>query len=757
MRKFTLLVAGLFIGTTLFAQSALSSKSIEKGTKEGPAKIEQGYKSISNANASTSKDYIYFEGFETSLDASTGLLPEGWTQKRTATIDAEPTTDAESPKWFRQEDGTYGFDDPGYVRSGIGSLAIGYTAEDFTWAISPEIAVPTSAGNPIFLEWWHWYKNGFFQGVWYYTNYYVAINNGSEWTVVQSILGPQEALADDDNHFYDESQLIDLASFQGQTIQIAFIYQFTDGFQMAIDDISIYEVPNDDFYVRDWYIGPTFSLTPGTPITIGASVTCNGLNGGQPNVYLKVNDEVVETVQTSAELLYGDSEDVEFTYTPDTYGDFAFEITMDDDDINSNHTVGQTLHVYQYIAFAEDFENIDWTDPENPVVIFPPAEWNVTSNENDWTYTVDRAIKGQISAAVGQFDGDPESILVTPAIEKNNAANTLGFWKSGLNNGITQEGTYLGHSTLVVKYSNEEWPVTTWTDLETISLETGDAAEYIEIDISSLPNDTYHFAFTTTSTFNFPDFLSWVQIDNVIVHKSPEAPMAVTFEVEDESAAAITDAIVTFDGVEYAAGEYEFSVEEVGTYSYLVKKDGFITAFGEVMVDMDVTESVVLTAGANPTYTVTFTVVDNEENPVADAIVTFDGVEGTANEYVIADVEAGVYAYTVAKDGYESVTGNVTVTDADVTVDVVLVPASGVNSSVFDNLTAYPNPFSNEITLNDASKVERVVIYNLVGQMVMDVRMTSNTINTSDLSSGVYVVTFVGSNGERAVRKMIKQ
>ena len=96
-----------------------------------------------------------------------------------------------------------------------------------------------------------------------------------------------------------------------------------------------------------------------------------------------------------------------------------------------------------------------------------------------------------------------------------------------------------------------------------------------------------------------------------------------------------------------------------------------------------------------------------------------------------------------------------------INLDNILVSADdgevGVSTNQFDNLTAYPNPFTNEITVNDASKIERVVVYNLIGQEVMNVKMINSTVNTSDLSSGVYVVTFVGSNGERAVRKMIKQ
>jgi hypothetical protein len=81
----------------------------------------------------------------------------------------------------------------------------------------------------------------------------------------------------------------------------------------------------------------------------------------------------------------------------------------------------------------------------------------------------------------------------------------------------------------------------------------------------------------------------------------------------------------------------------------------------------------------------------------------------------------------------------------------------GISTNQFNNLKAYPNPFTTEITISDASKVDRVVVYNLIGQEVMNVKVTNNTINTSDLSRGVYVVAFEGENGERAIRKMIKR
>ena len=73
-------------------------------------------------------------------------------------------------------------------------------------------------------------------------------------------------------------------------------------------------------------------------------------------------------------------------------------------------------------------------------------------------------------------------------------------------------------------------------------------------------------------------------------------------------------------------------------------------------------------------YTVTFVVVDEAENAIADAIVTFDGTANTAGDYVVDYVEAGTYEYSVAKAGYETVTvTDFVMPDNDTTVNVTLV------------------------------------------------------------------------------------
>ncbi|MDY0349081.1 MAG: T9SS type A sorting domain-containing protein, partial [Tenuifilaceae bacterium] len=93
---------------------------------------------------------------------------------------------------------------------------------------------------------------------------------------------------------------------------------------------------------------------------------------------------------------------------------------------------------------------------------------------------------------------------------------------------------------------------------------------------------------------------------------------------------------------------------------------------------------------------------------------------------------------------------------ANVTVEFEII--TGVNTNNFANLKVYPNPFSDEIKIANAHRVNRVIITNTAGQRVMDINLNGlETIDTSELTNGVYLVTFEGTNGERTVRKMIKK
>ncbi len=147
------------------------------------------------------------------------------------------------------------------------------------------------------------------------------------------------------------------------------------------------------------------------------------------------------------------------------------------------------------------------------------------------------------------------------------------------------------------------------------------------------------------------------------VQPDPVEEFTVTFVVEDEEGNAIEDAVVTFDGEEYAAGHYVIDGVEEGTYDYMVEKDGYITDDGTVEVDEDKTVEVMLVADdvyAGGPDDITLNIFPNPASDVfyieSDAQISeirmFDVLgqvvyTGTANdtrhEISVGGIKAGIY------------------------------------------------------------------------------------------------------------------
>ncbi|MDY0198233.1 MAG: DUF5018 domain-containing protein, partial [Tenuifilaceae bacterium] len=90
--------------------------------------------------------------------------------------------------------------------------------------------------------------------------------------------------------------------------------------------------------------------------------------------------------------------------------------------------------------------------------------------------------------------------------------------------------------------------------------------------------------------------------------------------------------------------------------------------------------------------------------------------------------------------------------------DVELV--SSVGTVWGESISAYPNPFTNTLTIDNIENASRIVIVNLIGQQVMSINLNGvnrKEISTSELATGVYLVTIVNNQGQKAVRKMIKR
>jgi hypothetical protein len=161
------------------------------------------------------------------------------------------------------------------------------------------------------------------------------------------------------------------------------------------------------------------------------------------------------------------------------------------------------------------------------------------------------------------------------------------------------------------------------------------------------------------------------------------------------------------------------------------------------------------------TYTVTFTVSSNGA-VVSDAVVTFNGVTNAAGSYVFAGVADGSYAYTVAKAGYESAAGSLTVNGEDVTHSV---PLTATLTSILDAknavapITLYPNPVNAaqriSMTLPDgAGGSVAVRIYDMSGTLVSE-QLTVNASVSAPANAGMYILLLELPTGQTAAQRIV--
>ncbi|MFP4557703.1 MAG: DUF5689 domain-containing protein [Bacteroidales bacterium] len=116
------------------------------------------------------------------------------------------------------------------------------------------------------------------------------------------------------------------------------------------------------------------------------------------------------------------------------------------------------------------------------------------------------------------------------------------------------------------------------------------ALDYFETTVPTGPMDMV----ALVSQYNddmqiFPRSLEDIYLDGV-------PTFTLDFNVIDENGDAITDAIITFDGAEEAAGSYSFADVLMGAHTYSIAKDGFHTRADELILNENTTLDVILVA-----------------------------------------------------------------------------------------------------------------------------------------------------------------
>lgn len=86
--------------------------------------------------------------------------------------------------------------------------------------------------------------------------------------------------------------------------------------------------------------------------------------------------------------------------------------------------------------------------------------------------------------------------------------------------------------------------------------------------------------------------------------------------------------------------------------------------------------------------------------------------------------------------------------------------SDALSISTFNNskVKIYPNPISNQMTIESNNEIKKVSIYNLLGQEVINYKSTTNsvTIQTNGIESGIYIAKAIMIDGTESILKFIK-
>ncbi len=353
------------------------------------------------------------------------------------------------------------------------------------------------------------------------------------------------------------------------------------------------------------------------------------------------------------------------------------------------------------LIFSEDFEAYNYFEDEGDIVELETGGWVLYDEDGDgrnwYVFPSEFYTKVATSASWATSALTPENWLVSPAIDLSDYTDetiSLEYRVYGQDPDWANE-----HYKVVV--STTDNLVASFIDANIVAEETiGDGIYFRNVDLSDFAGEVIYLAF-------------------------------VHYDITDMYR-------INFDKIQVYAGDVFSAAAEIEEFSFVEEP--------EALVEIDGTDILVtVAAGTDITaLTPTMTISAGATIEMLSATSTLSKMSG----FEPIDFTEPVEFLVTAENGIEFNIYTVTV-DFETSVE---------EPAVISNLNVYPNPFTNEIRIANAENVTRITITNLIGQVVVDMPYRGETtINTSNLNNGLYLVVFQSENGQRVVRKMIKQ
>lgn len=530
-------------------------------------------------------------------------------------------------------------------------------------------------------------------------------------------------------------------------------------------------------YTITYTAGTGGSITGTNPQTVN-----HGANGtavtAVPNVgyhFVKWSDEVTTATRTDANVTANITVTAQFainTYTLTYAAGTGGSITGTSPQTVNHGASGTAVTAvpntgYHFVKWSDDVTTASRTDANVTANITVTAQFAI----NAYTLTYTAGAGGTITGTSPQTVNHGANGTAVTAVP--NTGYHFVKWSDDLITATRTDVNVTANITVEAQFSINTYMLTLEVSPDNSGTVTG-AGTYQE---------GHNVTITATAAEGY-QFLNWryegavISDQTTFTYVMPAQNVTLVAHFVEESAETYTLTLVAnpingglvIGGGEFAEGDLvTVAAQPNDGYIFVnwIDSQGNVisstTIFIYTMPAADVTLTANFEVEQLETFIVTFTVTDNQGNAVDAANIAIDGVDDEleTDEDGVATITLsdGTYTYTVTANGFITSNGTFIVNGEDISVDVELITV-GIETSTLSNIDVYPNPFHSSITLSNANRASRVVISNLIGQKVMEIKLTGSdreTILTDGLVNGIYLIQIYSESGERLVKKMIKE
>lgn len=237
--------------------------------------------------------------------------------------------------------------------------------------------------------------------------------------------------------------------------------------------------------------------------------------------------------------------------------------------------------------------------------------------------------------------------------------------------------------------------------------------------------------------------------------EAPESYEAV-FTVTRENEIPLADAQVKIGTATYntnASGQVAITLYE-GDYAYSASKAGFSKVENQ---ELSLTENKTVIVELARIMSLTFNVIDTWGTVHNSAVVTLNQQAHPAGSYFMENLVAGTYAYTVSAQYFHTQSGEITLEDDDMEVDIQLIAdGTSINDAQAASIQVYPNPAKDVLNINLGNHTNaHIQLINIIGETLISVKDASGiaTISTQGLPVGTYFVRIM-ANDKLSVKKI---